>query len=169
MPKENVLGEVGKGYKISIETLNEGRIGIGAQMIGIAVGALECALAYTGERQQFGKSINQFQGVQFQLAEMATELGSRAIAGLQRRAHERRRDQFRQGSGDGQTVFFARRRAHQLKGDRVVRRLRIREGLSGREVLARFKDRRDLRRHVEHAVANDCEADDWQQVAGSSQ
>ena len=74
VPKENVLGEVGKGYKISIETLNEGRIGIGAQMIGIARGAFEAALAYTSERQQFGKSINQFQGVQFQLAEMATEL-----------------------------------------------------------------------------------------------
>jgi len=74
VPKENVLGEVGKGYKVSIETLNEGRIGIGAQMIGIARGALEAALAYTSERQQFGKSINQFQGVQFQLAEMATEL-----------------------------------------------------------------------------------------------
>jgi alkylation response protein AidB-like acyl-CoA dehydrogenase len=74
VPKENVLGEVGKGYKISIETLNEGRIGIGAQMIGIARGALEAALAYTGERQQFGKPINQFQGVQFQLAEMATQL-----------------------------------------------------------------------------------------------
>ena len=56
VPKENVLGEAGKGYKISIETLNEGRIGIGAQMIGIATGALECALAYTGERQQFGKA-----------------------------------------------------------------------------------------------------------------
>jgi alkylation response protein AidB-like acyl-CoA dehydrogenase len=74
VPKENVLGEVGKGYKTSIETLNEGRIGIGAQMIGIARGALDAALAYTGERQQFGKSINQFQAVQFQLAEMATEL-----------------------------------------------------------------------------------------------
>ncbi len=74
VPKENVLGDVGKGYKVSIETLNEGRIGIGAQMIGIARGALEAALAYTSERQQFGKSINQFQGVQFQLAEMATEL-----------------------------------------------------------------------------------------------
>ena len=74
VPKENVLGEVGKGYKTSIETLNEGRIGIGAQMIGIARGALECALAYTAERQQFGKSINQFQGLQFQLAEMATDL-----------------------------------------------------------------------------------------------
>src|SRR6266536_1913925 len=74
VPKENVLGEAGKGYKVSIETLNEGRIGIGAQMIGIARGALEAALSYTSERQQFGKSINQFQGVQFQLAEMATEL-----------------------------------------------------------------------------------------------
>ncbi len=74
VPKENVLGEVGKGYKVSIETLNEGRIGIGAQMIGIARGALDAALAYTTEREQFGKAINEFQGVQFQLAEMATEL-----------------------------------------------------------------------------------------------
>ena len=74
VPRENVLGEVGKGYKTSIETLNEGRIGIGAQMIGLARGALECALRYTTERQQFGKSINQFQGLQFQLAEMATDL-----------------------------------------------------------------------------------------------
>src|SRR3989440_1726115 len=74
VPKENVLGEVGKGYKTSIETLNEGRIGIGAQMIGIARGALESALSYTTERKQFGKSINDFQGVQFQLAEMATDL-----------------------------------------------------------------------------------------------
>ncbi len=65
VPKENVLGELGKGYRISIETLNEGRIGIGAQMIGIAVGALESDISYTSERQQFGKAINQFQGVQF--------------------------------------------------------------------------------------------------------
>ncbi len=74
VPKENVLGEVGKGYKVSIETLNEGRIGIGAQMIGLARGAFDAALGYTAERQQFGKPINQFQGVQFQLAELATEL-----------------------------------------------------------------------------------------------
>ncbi|MDT7541299.1 MAG: hypothetical protein QOE33_1203 [Acidobacteriota bacterium] len=74
VPKENLLGEFGKGYKVSIETLNEGRIGIGAQMIGLARGALEAALAYTSEREQFGKPINSFQGVQFQLAEMATEL-----------------------------------------------------------------------------------------------
>jgi alkylation response protein AidB-like acyl-CoA dehydrogenase len=74
VPKENVFGEVGKGYKVSIETLNEGRIGIGAQMVGIAQGAFEAALAYTSEREQFGKSINQYQGVQFQLAEMALEI-----------------------------------------------------------------------------------------------
>ncbi len=74
VPKENVLGEVGKGYKVSIETLNEGRIGIGAQMVGIAQGAFEAALNYTAEREQFGQSINNFQAVQFQLAEMAVEI-----------------------------------------------------------------------------------------------
>lgn len=74
VPKENVIGEVGKGYKIAIETLNEGRIGIGAQMLGLARGAYECALAYTKERKQFGQAISEFQGVQFQLAEMATEI-----------------------------------------------------------------------------------------------
>src|SRR5690348_1731978 len=74
VPKENVLGEVGKGYKIAIETLNEGRIAIGAQMIGLARGALEHAVAYAKERKQFGKSIGEFQGVQFELARMATEV-----------------------------------------------------------------------------------------------
>ena len=74
VPKENVLGEVGKGYKIAIETLNEGRIGIGAQMVGIAQGAYEATLAYVKGREQFGKSIAEFQGVQFQLAEMRTQL-----------------------------------------------------------------------------------------------
>ena len=74
VPRENVMGEVGKGYKIAIETLNEGRIGIGAQMVGLARAALEHAVAYAGERQQFGKRIGEFQGVQFELAKMATEL-----------------------------------------------------------------------------------------------
>jgi alkylation response protein AidB-like acyl-CoA dehydrogenase len=72
--KENVLGEIGKGYKIAIETLNEGRIGIGAQMVGVAQGALEAGINYSKERQQFGKSIASFQGVQFQIAQIATEL-----------------------------------------------------------------------------------------------
>lgn len=70
VPIENVIGEVGKGYKIAIETLNEGRIGIGAQMLGITQGAYEATLNYIKSREQFGKAISQFQGVQFQLAEM---------------------------------------------------------------------------------------------------
>ena len=74
VPKENVLGEVGKGYKIAIETLNEGRIGIGAQMTGVARGAWEYAAKYAQERKQFGKAIAEYQGVQFQLAQMATEI-----------------------------------------------------------------------------------------------
>jgi alkylation response protein AidB-like acyl-CoA dehydrogenase len=74
VPKGNVLGEVGKGYKVAIETLNEGRIGIGAQMIGIAQAALDHAVRYTRERKQFGRPIADFQGVQFQLARAATEV-----------------------------------------------------------------------------------------------
>lgn len=74
VPRENVIGEVGKGYKIAIETLNEGRIAIGAQMIGLARGALDSAVAYAKQRKQFGQPIGHFQGVQFQLANMATEL-----------------------------------------------------------------------------------------------
>src|SRR5579864_2267632 len=74
VPRENVLGEVGKGYKIAIETLNEGRIAIGAQMIGLARGALDHAVAYAKERKQFGKAIGDFQGVQFDLAKMAVDV-----------------------------------------------------------------------------------------------
>jgi alkylation response protein AidB-like acyl-CoA dehydrogenase len=74
VPKENVLGEVGKGYKTAIETLNEGRIGIGAQMIGLAAGALDHAIRYTKERKQFGKAIAEFQAVQHQLARAAVDV-----------------------------------------------------------------------------------------------
>src|SRR5690349_11193311 len=74
VPRENVLGEVGKGYKIAIETLNEGRIGIGAQMLGVARGAWEYAAKYAHERKQFGKTLSEFQGIQFQIAQMATDI-----------------------------------------------------------------------------------------------
>jgi alkylation response protein AidB-like acyl-CoA dehydrogenase len=74
VPRSNVLGEVGKGYKVAIETLNEGRIGIGAQMIGLAQGAIDHTIAYTRERKQFGKAIAEFQSVQHQIARAATEL-----------------------------------------------------------------------------------------------
>ena len=74
VPAANVLGEIGKGYKIAIETLNEGRVGIGAQMIGVAAGALEAATEYVKDRTQFGKKLAEFQGIQFQLAQARTEL-----------------------------------------------------------------------------------------------
>jgi alkylation response protein AidB-like acyl-CoA dehydrogenase len=76
VPADNVLGEIGKGYKTAIETLNEGRIGIGAQMVGLAQGALDHAIAYTKERKQFGKPVAEFQAVQHQLARAATELSA---------------------------------------------------------------------------------------------
>src|SRR5262245_1871349 len=74
VPRGNVLGEVGKGYKVAIETLNEGRIGIGAQMVGLAQGALDATIHYIKERNQFGKPIADFQGVQFQIARAATDV-----------------------------------------------------------------------------------------------
>ncbi|HEX3532885.1 MAG TPA: acyl-CoA dehydrogenase [Gemmatimonadaceae bacterium] len=74
VPEENVLGPVGQGYKIAINTLNEGRIGIGAQMIGVAQGALNGTIKYVSERKQFGKSLSEFQGIQFQLAQAATDV-----------------------------------------------------------------------------------------------
>src|SRR5439155_14402421 len=74
VPTGNVLGEVGKGYRTAIETLNEGRIGIGAQMIGLAQGALDHTIKYTSERKQFGKAISEFQAVKHQLARAATEI-----------------------------------------------------------------------------------------------
>jgi alkylation response protein AidB-like acyl-CoA dehydrogenase len=74
VPKENVIGEVGKGYKVSIETLNEGRIGIAAQMLGLAQGAHDGAMAYARQRIQFGKELREYQAIQFELAELATSI-----------------------------------------------------------------------------------------------
>jgi len=80
VPRSHILGEAGKGYKTAIETLNEGRIGIGAQMIGLARGALDHAIAYTKQRRQFGKAVAEFQGVQFQLARAAVDVESARLA-----------------------------------------------------------------------------------------
>jgi alkylation response protein AidB-like acyl-CoA dehydrogenase len=80
VPRANVLGEVGKGYKVAIETLNEGRIGIGAQMVGLAKGALQHAIAYTKERRQFGKPIAEFQAVQHQLARAAVDVEAATLS-----------------------------------------------------------------------------------------
>ena len=134
--RDRVLGEVGKGYKVAIETLNEGRIGIGAQMIGLAQGALDHAVRYTKERQQFGKPIADFQGVQFQLARMAIDVEVGAAAGLQRRAPARRRAAVPARSGDVQDRLVRSRRARGLDGGQSVRRLRLRAGLPGREAVS---------------------------------
>ena len=80
VPKDAVLGEIGKGYKIAIETLNEGRIGIASQMLGLAQGALDGAMKYAGEREQFGKALKGFQGVQFQLAQMEVSIETARLA-----------------------------------------------------------------------------------------
>ena len=90
VPKANIVGEIGKGYKIAIETLNEGRIGIAAQMTGLAAGALEHALAYSKQRKQFGKLISEFQGVQFDLGGDGCGRRSVAPVDLQRRSAARR-------------------------------------------------------------------------------
>jgi alkylation response protein AidB-like acyl-CoA dehydrogenase len=80
VPKSNVLGELGKGYKVAIETLNEGRIGIGAQMVGLAKGALDATIKYTKERKQFGKAIADFQAVQHQIARAAVDVEAATLS-----------------------------------------------------------------------------------------
>ncbi len=108
VPKENVLGEAGKGYKIAIETLNEGRIGIGAQMLGLARGALEHAVKYAQERKQFGQPIAELPGHPVPTGADGHRDRGRAPDGLQRRPHEGRRHELRQGSGHDQAVLARR-------------------------------------------------------------
>jgi alkylation response protein AidB-like acyl-CoA dehydrogenase len=99
VPEANVLGEVGSGYKIAIETLNEGRIGIGAQMLGVAQGALSAATTYLKERKQFGKALADFQGIQFQVAQAATELeAARLLVYNAARLKDAGRDIAREGA-----------------------------------------------------------------------
>ena len=158
MPKANVLGEVGKGYKVAIETLNEGRIGIGAQMIGLAQGALDHAARYTQERKQFGKAIAEFQAVQHQIARAATELEA---ARLMVYNAARLRDAGQPFLTEAAMCkLFSSEVAERVTSLAVnlLRRLRLREGLPGREAVSRREDRPDLRRHVQPAAADDRQA-----------
>ncbi len=99
VPDENVLGPAGQGYKIAIETLNEGRIGIGAQMIGVAQGALNATVEYLNERKQFGKLLSEFQGIQFQVAQAATDLeAARLMVYNASRLRDAGRDIAREGA-----------------------------------------------------------------------
>ena len=159
VPRGNVLGEVGRGYKVAIETLNEGRIGIGAQMIGLAQGALDHALAYTKERRQFGKAIADFQGVQFQLARAATELeAARLLVYNAARLRDGKRS-IPHRCGDVQAVRRGRRGARHVTRRAALRRLRLCKGLPRRKTVSRRQDRPDLRRHLQLAAADDREAD----------
>jgi hypothetical protein len=150
--RPNVLGEVGKGYKTAIETLNEGRIGIGAQMLGLARGALDHTIKYTKERKQFGKAIADFQGVQFQLARAAVEIEAATPERLQRRAAARCGPSVPDRSGDLQDPLVGGRRKRRVAGGQPLRRQRLRQGVPGREALPRRQDRPDLRRHDEPAA-----------------
>ena len=158
VPRANVLGEVGKGYKVAIETLNEGRIGIGAQMIGLAQGALDHAIAYTRERKQFGKAIAEFQAVQHQIARAATELEAARLLVYNAARLRDARAAVPHRSGDVQDLLVGGRRARRVARRQPVRRLRLRQGLPGREAVSRREDRPDLRRHVEPAAADDRQA-----------
>ena len=166
VPRGNVLGEVGKGYKVAIETLNEGRIGIGAQMIGLAARRARHAIAYTKERKQFGKAIAEFQAVQHQIARAAVDVEAATADRLQRRAPARRRQAVPDRSGDLQDLLVGSRRARRVAGRQPVRRQRLREGVPGREALPRREDRPDLRRHVEPAAADDRQAAAGLMIAG---
>ena len=159
VPRANVLGETGKGYKVAIETLNEGRIGIGAQMIGLAQGALDHTIRYTKERKQFGSAIAEFQGVQFQIARAATELeAARLLVYNAARLRDAGQPFLREAA---MCKLFSSEVAERVDvaGGQPVRRLRIREGLPGREAVSRRQDRADLRRHVQPAAADDRQAD----------
>ena len=160
VPKENVLGEVGKGYKIAIETLNEGRIGIGAQMLGVARGAWECAAKYAQERKQFGKTIAEFQGIQFQIAQMATEIEAARLMVYNAARMKDAGMPLRERSRHDQALHLAGGGARDVARHRSLRRIRLHQRLSSRKILARFEDWKDLRRHVEHAAGDDREAGD---------
>ena len=157
VPKANVLGEVGKGYKVAIETLNEGRIGIGAQMIGLAQGALDHTIAYTRERKQFGKAIAEFQAVQHQLARAATDIeAARLLVYNAARLRDAKQPFLTEAAMCKIFSSEVAERDRVARGE-PVRRQRLREGLPGREAVSRREDRPDLRGHVEPAAADDCQ------------
>ena len=154
VPKENVIGEVGKGYKIAIETLNEGRIAIGAQMIGLARGALDHAVAYARQRKQFGKTIGEFQGVQFQLAEMATEVEAARL--LVYNAARLRDAGLPFLTEAAMAKYYSSEIAEKVasQSDRSAWRRGDHQGLSGGEAVPGCQDRPDLRGHQQHPVAD---------------
>ena len=144
---EQILGEPGKGYKIAIETLNEGRIGIAAQMLGLAQGALDHALRYARERKQFGKPIGDFQGRSILSCGNGDPDRGRSLDGLQRRSAPGCGPAVCDASCHGQIFLFADRRRGRLPSGRNLRRRRIFKGLPRREAVSGCQDRSHLRGH----------------------
>ena len=154
VPADNVLGEPGKGYKIAIETLNEGRIGIGAQMLGLAQGAWNHAAKYAQERKQFGKPIAEFQAVQFSLAEMATEIeATRLLVYNAARLKDAKLDYVREAA---MAKYFSSQVAERVASHAVE----VYGGygfVKDYPVEKYYRDAKigkDLRRHLEHAVGD---------------
>ncbi len=135
VPKENLLGEVGKGYKVAIETLNEGRIGIGAQMLGLAQGAWEAAANYAQERKQFGQPIANFQAISFQLAQMATEITALRLMVYNVARMKVAGVPFLKEAAMTKLYCLPGGRTRRFAGGRNLRRLRLHQGLPGGEVL----------------------------------
>ncbi len=158
VPRANLLGEPGKGYKVAIETLNEGRIGIGAQMIGLARGALDATITYVKERKQFGKAIAEFQAVQHQIARAAVDVEAATLT-VYNAARLR----------DARRPFLTEAAICKIFASEVAERVAsLAVNLFGgngfvkdtrREVLPRREDRPDLRRHLEPAASDDRQAD----------
>ncbi len=157
VPAAQVLGEAGNGYKIAMETLNGGRIGIGAQMLGLAEGAWGHAVKHAKERKQFGKALAEFQAMQFQLAEMATDIEAARLMVYNAARLKDARARVPQGGGDVQVFCVADGRARGEPCRGGPGRGGICEGVAGGEALPRREDREDLRGNVVHAIGGDCE------------
>ena len=144
VPSAQVLGEPGKGYKIAIETLNEGRIGIGAQMLGLAEGAWGHAAKWAKERKQFGKTLVEFQAMQFQLAEMATEIEAARLMVYNAARLKDAKHRVPQRGGDVQVHRFASRRAGGEPSGGGFWWFGFCKGLSSGKTLSGREDREDL-------------------------
>ena len=155
VPAANVLGEVGKGYKVAIETLNTGRIGIGAQMIGVARGALAAATQVRQGAQAVRQADRRIPGGAVPAGPGRHRARGGAPHGVQRRPAEGRGPGVHAERRDGEALLLAGGRAGDVGVRRAVRRLRLHQGVPGREVLPRRQDRDDLRRHEQHAAEHD--------------
>jgi short/branched chain acyl-CoA dehydrogenase len=167
VPKENIVGEIGKGYKIAIEILNEGRIGIAAQMIGIAQGAFDKSLGYAYQRKQFGKAVGEFQGMAFQFSQIATEIeAARLLTYNAARLKEEGRVFTKEAA---MAKLYASQVAQKASGAAIewaggvgftretgIEKVSLFSSTKLTAVLERFQDWCHLRRHKQHPTADDC-------------